>query len=234
MPLNQTHRSDYYFGGEDRRTRQFSRKQAGELLSNVDEAEDQLRDYYANADENYQIVEGIISPIPLTRKSRDPMAVSIRQQARPTTLFSYKVAENGFIYDEHPHDVSSSMLFAWLFQLDQAGITTYYTINWIDTARLLVAIYKNCQKPAEEHTTLFRYTRPRIYLKDRDPFVLSLIGFSHAYKIGIGEEKAKMLSAHGYTSLLDLAMAEVGELCQVEGIGRKLAENLLTALGRKL
>ena len=66
--LNQLNMSDYYFVGVDGVTRQYSRKQSGELLGNIDEAESQIRDYYDNADENYQIVEGIISPVSLTHK----------------------------------------------------------------------------------------------------------------------------------------------------------------------
>lgn len=233
MPLNQTHRSDYYFGGEDGKTRQFSRKQAGELLANIDEAESQLRDYYENADENFQVIEGLISSVPLTRRNRDLGAISVRRQARPTTLFSYKVAENGFIYDEHAWDISASLLYAWLFSLGQVGVLTYYTENYVGTARLLAAIYKNCQKPPEEHATLQRYIKPRILIKEQNPFVKALMALSLAYQLGIGEDKATRL-AKQYGSLLDIAMAEVDEICQVEGIGRKTAEKLLSSIGREL
>jgi DNA integrity scanning protein DisA with diadenylate cyclase activity len=233
MPLNQSHRSDYYFGGADGRTRQFSRKQSGELLANIDEAEDQIRDYYSNADENYQIVEGLISSVPLTRRDRSLSAISVRRGDHPTTLFSYKVADNGFIHDEHAWDVSASLLYAWLFRLEQCGVVTYYTENLVGTARLLVAIYNNCQKSPEEHSTLQRYIKPRITIKEQDPFVKALMALSLAYNLKIGEDRATKI-AKTYRSILAIAMAEVDELCEIGGIGRKTAENLLVAIGREL
>jgi len=230
MPLNQTKRSDYYFGGEDGKTRQFSRKQAGELLGNIDEAESQLRDYYENADENYQIVEGLISSVPLTRRDRSPSAISVRRQSRPNNLFSYKVAENGYIYDEHSWDVSSALLYAWLFQLSQVGVITYFSENYVGTARLLAAIYRNCQKPPEEHSTLQRYIKPRIYIKEHNPFVETLMGLKGAE---LGEVKAKALLDY-FGSPLSLFMASIEEICQVEGFAKKTAEKILSAIGREL
>ena len=233
MPLNQTHRSDYYFGGEDGKTRQFSRKQAGELLSDIDEAEDQLRDYYNNADENYQIVEGIISPVAITRRDRSLEAISIRKGFSPTNLYSYKIAPNGFLFDEHVWNISSSMLDAWEYQLEQAGIYIYYRINWIATAKLIAAIYSNCQKSPEEHSTLQRYIKPRIVLKEHNSFVKALMALSLAYQLNIGEDKATKIAKH-YGDIFDIAMASVGELCEVEGIGKRTAEKLLRAIGREL
>lgn len=233
MPLNQNHMSDYYFGGEDSKTRQFSRKQAGELLGNIDEAEDQIRDYYDNADENFQIVEGIISDVPLTKRRLTPNhTVSIRGKAQPNTMFSYKIADSGYIYDEHAWRVSASMYHAWIFSLAQAGVVTFYTVNSVETAKLLAAIYKNCQKPKEEHTTLQRYIRPKIVIRERDPFIETLMSISVIYKIGIGEEKARRISQY-YSSILDLAMlSSADELCQIEGIGKTIANKLMAAIGR--
>ena len=135
--LNNLNMSDYYFGGVDGRTRQYSRKQSGELLSDIDEAEKQLRDYYNQADENYQIVEGLISPVCLTHKT--PKVFDFKDgftsRSKPMTgiLFSYKVAPNGHIYDEHPHKVSPALLHNWLFQLSQGGVVTFFTLNYVET-----------------------------------------------------------------------------------------------------
>lgn len=232
MPLNQTQRSDYYFGGEDGKTRQFGRVQAGELLANIDSMEDELRRYYENADENNQIIEGIITSAPITKRDKRQSAISVRRQSKPNTLFSYKVADNGFIHAEQAWDVGSAMLYAWLFQLDQAGVRTYYTENYVGTARLLIAIYNSCQKPPEEHTTLQRYFRPRIVIEEQNPFVKALMFLSSAYQLGIGEDKATKMATK-YNSIFDIVMAEVDELCEVEGIGKKTAEKLLKSLGRE-
>ena len=69
LPLNQSSRADYYFGGE-RGTVQFNRVQAGELLSNIDSMEDELRRYYDSADDNNMIIEGVITDTPITRKDK--------------------------------------------------------------------------------------------------------------------------------------------------------------------
>jgi len=98
---------------------------------------------------------------------------------------------------------------------------------------LLAAIYNNCQKPAEEHTTLQRYIRPRIVIKKQDPFVKALMALSLAYQIGIGEDKATRIATK-YGSILDIVMSEPGELCEIEGIGKGIATKLLTSLGREL
>ena len=193
--------------------------------------EDELRRYYESADENYQIIEGIITSAPITRRDKRKSSISIKRASRPNTLFSYKVADNGFIHGEHAWDVSSAMLFAWLFQLDQVGVRTYYTENSVGTARLLSAIYKSCQKPPDEHSTLNRYYRPRIHIKDQNPFVKALMALSLAYKIGIGEDKATKLAAK-YNTVFDIIMSEASELCEIDGIGKVLAAKLLEALGR--
>jgi len=233
MPLNKTNRSDYYFGGADNKTRQFSRKQAGELLSSIDEAERQIRDYYNNADENYQIIEGIISPVSLTRKDKSLESISIRSGFRPDTLFAYQVAPSGYIFNEKAYNTRHSFYISWLFQLDQCGVKTFHTLNYVETAQLLVAIYKSCDKSPEEHGTLQRITKPRIQLKHHEPFVRALVYLSSVYHLQIGEAKATEINKH-FHSLLDLAMADVIDLCQVEGIGKKMAENMLKSIGRDL
>lgn len=233
MNLNQTKRSDFYFGGEDCKSRQFSRKQANEFLGNMDEAEDQIRDYYNNADENYQIIEGIISEYPLVKKRITPSGVTTRGKAQPGTMFGYNIADNGFMYGEHAHRVQASSYYAWIYRLAVMGVQTFYTDNYVATAKFLVAAYKNSQKPEEEHTTLQRYIRPRIIIRVRDPFIEALMGLSLAYRLSIGEDKATKIAEY-YNDILSIAMAEVGELMGVSGIGKGIAEKLLTALGRNL
>lgn len=233
--LNMMHMSDYYFSGADGRTRQYSRKQAGEVLSDIDEAEAQLRDYYPNADENYQIIEGIISPVSLGRKQPKVFDHSdgITSRTKPVTdvLFSYKVAPNGYIHGEGVHRVRPAMFDNWIFQLVQCGVATFFTLNYVGTAQLLVHHYQSCQE--ESHSTLQRYIRPKIYLRTHDPFIRSLMSLSIVYDIGIGEAKATALRDAGYTTLGDIAMAEVSELCEVEGIGKTIATKLLAAFGRE-
>lgn len=236
--LNQAKMSDYWFANHEGLRLQFSRKQAGELVGNIDEAEAQLRDYYNNADKNYQIVEGIISPDRLKIKGAaipvDAHRPAISTRDLGTKLICYKVEPGGYIEKGHSFSaVNDSLLAAWTHRLAEAGITTYYTINWIHTARLLSAIYRNEQKPPENHSTLQRVIRPRIHIKEADPFMKSLLFLSSAYQLGIGEVKAKAL-ADKFCNILDLATAGVSELVEVEGIGTKMAEKILAALGREI
>lgn len=229
--LNQTSRADYYFGGEDGKTRQFCRVQTHELLSDMDSQEDELRRYYNSADESNLVVEGLVSSIALSNKrARTLEDVSVRRHGRPTALYSYKVTDSGYIYDEQVWETSASKYFAWVASLDNAGIRTYYTVNWTETAKLLVAIYKWSQKPT--HSTLNRYYRPRIAIKEQNPMVKALMGLSYAYGLDIGEVKATALASE-YSNLMSLAVANVSDICQLAGIGKVIANRLLLALGRE-
>lgn len=237
--LNLANMSDYWFASYEGKRLQFSRKQAGELVGNIDEAERQLASYYGNADENYQIVEGIISPDKLKIKgvavpvdSHGTTGVSTRDLG--AKLFCYKVEPGGFIEKGHSFSaVNDSLLYAWIHRLAKAGIATYHTDNWIGTARLLSAIYRNEQKPPENHSTLQRVVRPRIHIKEADPFMKSLLFLSNAYQLGIGEKKARAL-ADRFVCILDIATASVAELMEVEGVGKSMATKILRSLGRDL
>jgi len=234
-PLNRTHRSDFFFGNFIGETFQFSRKQAGELIGNIDEAERQLADYYPNADHNFQLVEGWISPLPIQGikiQDHSPVKASVREIG--SKLYCYQVQPNGHIEKGHSFSaVSASMLYVWLHRLEMSGIPTYWTTNWVESSRLLLTIYKNEQKPPESHSTLTRVIRPKIYLKEPEPLMKALIYLSDVYKLKIGEKKARALSDK-YVNLIDLAMSSVNELSECEGIGSTIAKNLLAALGRTI
>jgi len=246
VPLNQSGRSDYYFGGDETKTLQFGRVQAGELLGNMDSMEDELRRYYTSADINNQIIEGIITDTPLTKKDKSLESVSVRIGQHPRTLFTYRVAANGYLHSEHAYNECAEKLYAWLYRLDRAGVTTYWTWNYVGTAKLIASIYSNTQKPLDSHDTLNRYYIPHISLGEHDedekrisiheqnPFIRALMALSIVYHLDIGEMKATALYKAGYHSLYDLSYAEVKELCKVSGIGKLTAEKLLTAIGVEL
>ncbi len=246
--LNIANMSDYFFGSYDGKRLQFSRKQAGELVGNIDEAEKQLSEYYHNADRNYQIVEGIISPDRLKMKGAsveiDAHGTSISTRDLGAKLYCYKVEPGGFIRSGHSFSaVNDTFLAAWTHRLAEAGIITYYTINWVHTAKLLSAIYRNEQKPPEEHSTLQRIIRPQLHIKmekdmteaekDNYRFMKALLFLSNAYQLGIGEKKAKAL-ADRFVCILDIATASVSELTEAAGIGRKQAEKILSSFGRDI
>ena len=242
QPLNLTQRADYFFGGESGSV-QFNRVQAGELLSNIDSMEDELRRYYESADDNNMIIEGLITDTPITKRDKSLESVSVRMKGRPATLFAYRVAPNGYIFGEHAYDVGADLFYAWLYRLKECGIATFYTWNYVGTAKLLAAVYRNCQKPSKEHNTLNRYYIPRITLGEKDeegkrvtirqqnPFIRALMSLSLIYQMGIGQKTATALHNAGYKTLYDLSFTSVAELSRVDGVGKVTAEKLLGALG---
>lgn len=233
--LNLMHMSDYSFGNYEGKTFQFSRKQAGELAGNLDEAESQLVDYYGQADYNFQIVEGIMTPLPIKgiQVSDHSGGLSTRDIGSGR-IFTYAVQPDGHI--ERGHSFSSvnlPILYAWIHRLAMAGIPTYWTANWQETAKLLVTIWRNEQKPPEEHMTLKRVIRPRLQARVVDPFTKSLMFISSAYKLGIGETKAEAISDN-FANLLDVATCDESELASCKGIGKTIARKVLKAFGRSI
>lgn len=238
MSLNQSKRADYYFGGADSKTYQFCRVQINELLSDIDSQEHELVRYYNNADQNGLIIEGIASPVAIQLgRSLKSLGTTVKFGKKhlaqlPYATFTYPIADNGFSYDNKMYQHSKSKLTAWRWRLEMCGIIVIDTTNYIDTAMTLVAIYQNCQKPDEEHSTLNRYFRPRIHLQEPNPFVSAMMAVGRAYELDIGEEKAKSI-AKRFGSMIDVVECEVSDLTKCAGIGKATAEKILRALGRR-
>lgn len=250
-PLNQNGVADYFFGNYEGKRIQFGRVQAGELVGDIDSMEDELKRYYDNADETNQIIEGLLSPVRLYMKASSAKIHSIGGgRSAPSSrdlgakIFAYPVQPSGYI--EHGHSFSTtrmSELYAWIYRLSQLGVYTYYTNNWEETARFLITVYRNEQKPPDEHTTFKRIYRPRIYIRSekdmsKDELVeyrltKSLLFLSAAYKLGIGEVRAKALASR-FCNILDIALAPISELAATEGIGKTMAEKLQRSLGRDI
>ena len=223
--------------------------QAGELLGNIDSQEDELRRYYNEADDNYLIIEGLIADTPLTRTDKatqrsHPDVTVFGNKPRPSTLYAHRVAANGYVMKPHSYDIGMDLYYAWLFRLSECGVQYFETTSYVATAKCISAIYRNCQKDPDSHTTLQRYYIPRISLGEKDeetkkritirkqnPFIRGLMALSIIYSIDIGEKKATALYDFGYHSLYDIAFASVEELTRVDGIGKKTAEKLLAAIG---
>ena len=131
-----------------------------------------------------------------------------------------------YIDREYEHTGYASWL-SWLYQLDKAVITHYCTPDLNGTAALLVALYKNAQKL--EHTTLNRYIKEKIYIEEKNPQVRNLMGLQG---VNIGEVRAKALIDR-FGSLWGVMLASVEELVEVDGIGKKLAVDILRSVGRR-
>ena len=177
MSLNSKGMADYMFFDIMGRRVQFERKQWGEILSGLDHVEDQLRGEYETADELNLIVEGTIQP---TAYGLDFYKL--------TNSKDFMRKSHSYGDRKHPRQYLLAQVYSWLWQLDKTGITVYFTPNAIGTATLLVSCFKNSQK--EEHTTLQRYIKERVQLKELNPYVKTLMGIEAA---GLGPERAQSL-----------------------------------------
>jgi len=228
--LNTARMSDYFFSNYEGKRFQFGRVQAGELLSNIDSMEDELSRYYENAECNFQIIEGMISPVKIRHaeiNSHIQKVVSARDIG--TSIYGYKVAPYGELTGHSFSGITPAMIYAWIHRLAMAGINTYWTSNYAETARLLVTVYKNEQKPPEQHSTLQRVTLPRLEIRKAEPFMKALMYIGHAYKLEIGEKRAQVL-ADKFCNIADLAMASVSDVSACDGFGKNSAAKLLAAL----
>jgi len=249
-PLNQNKIADYFFGNYEGKRIQFNRVQAGELIGDIDSMEDELKRYYNSADESNMIIEGLMSPVKLYMKSGSA-DVSDHSSIRSAStrdlgakIFSYQVQPSGYIERGHSFSTARvSEIYTWIYRLDKLGISTFLTNNWEETARFLMVVYRNEQKPPEAHTTFQRIYRPKIHIKtekdmtvaeaEEHRFIKSLLFLSSAYQLGIGEVKARAI-ADAFCNMLDLATAGVSELAGVSGIGDRAARKILSSLGRNI
>jgi hypothetical protein len=232
--LNQIHMSDIYFSLASG-SRQISRKQASELLGDVDAAEAQLVDYYYNADRSYQVVEGIISPVALfgIKVEENPdTEPQIRNLASSGGFYTYKVDPTGFIHPgRHYSHMVKSYFYAWIHRLAEAGIPTFFTMHWGETANLVTAMYKN-ESSGREHTTLQRVIVPRLYLKEVSRFESIMIHISEAVHIGVGPDTAKGLHKK-FKTVEQLVLADVKEIAKCPGVGKKTAEKIKEVLSNE-
>lgn len=207
--LNTTGFADYMFIDILGRRVQFERKQWGEILSNPERVEEQLRrEFIGGVEELNLIVEGHCEP---TAKGVDV----------------YKKTGKPYLRKVYSYKQSFTRIVSWLWQLDKTGISVYQTPNTLGTAHFLCAAFKNSQKT--EHTTLQRYIKPKIRVGPQDSQVLTLMGIEGA---GLGEQRAMDLVLN-FGSVWNVLNASMSELTSVEGIGPGIVYKLWKAVGKE-
>ena len=206
---------DYVWFSHDGRRVGIERKTWGEILSDPNHVEEQLRREMTAVDEISLLVEGV------AEATQWGVDTYIKSVGKP-----YYRLQHSYGTPKHPQAGLYHRIQSWLWQLDKAGISVYRTTNSKDTASALVAWYSSSQK--EEHTTLNRYIKPRINPKAFDPRVLTLMGIENA---NLGEVRAKALIKR-FGSVWSVLAAPVSELIQVEGIGMSTARKLVESVGR--
>uniref|UniRef100_A0A6M3KU96 ERCC4 domain-containing protein n=1 Tax=viral metagenome TaxID=1070528 RepID=A0A6M3KU96_9ZZZZ len=220
MGLNGQGFADYLFFACDGHRIQVERKQTGELLASMDSVEEQLqRELQNGVEETILLIEGVCEPI---------------YGLKLATQTWHRAKDRNILVPSRTYNCSYTGYKAWQNQLDKAGVTIVETFDYTATAMTLVALYQNSQK--EEHKTLRRYIKDRIYIESQNPHILNLMSIKGG---GIGEEIAKaLIQRYGtfwFTINQDVeALAEtlVGEEGKEKRFGINRAKKLLTAIGR--
>lgn len=210
IALNSMGYADVMFTAHDGHRIQIENKQAEELLgAGLNGVEEQLRRQVNNAEESMLLIRGIIVPaVDGCQVYRQSTSGSIFHKSRKYKKTNY------------------SGYRAWCWRLDKAGVTVIEVPDINAAAVTIGAIYGNSQKA--DHATFQRYIKPKPYVEDYDPFVLTLMGIVMPAP-GIGEKKAKeLLEVYG-TPWAVYCRSE-DELSDV--IGRALARKLLEAIGK--
>lgn len=223
MTLNHgpNHIADYMWFSCDGHRIQVERKQIDEILSDMDGVEELLsRELSNGVEETILLYEGECEPIP-----------GLRQMA----CQSWKLAKGGKVMvPSHKYNISYKGLHAWFYQLDKAGVTIVHTSHYLATAVALVALYDSSQDP--KHTTLRRYIKEKIYIKDSNPHIITLMSIKGA---NLGEAKAKaLIERYGtvwYTisrPAEELAETLVGEEGKRKRLGMATVKRLFDSIGR--
>jgi len=222
MGLNGQGIADYMWFAVDGHRIQIERKQADEVLGGMDSVEEQLqRELQNGVEETILLIEGVCEPV---------FGLKIATQTWR------RAKQKNVLVPGRTYNCSYTGYKAWQNQLDKAGVTIVETFDYTATAMTLVALYQNSQK--EEHKTLRRYIKDRIYIELRNPHILSLMGLKGA---GLGEEKAKAIIARYGTFWYaiqqpaeELAETLVGEEGKEKRLGIKAVERLFKAIGRQV
>ena len=216
--LNSQGFADYLFFACDGHRIQVERKQTHEVLGGMDEVEEQLRRELSNdVEETLLLIEGVCEPI---------------AGLKIATQTWHKTRNKNIMVPGRVYNCSYTGLQAWLNQLDKSGVSVVWTFDYMATAMTLVALYQNSQK--EEHKTLKRYIKDRVYIESYNPHILNLMSVKGG---GIGEEKAKaLIDLYGTfwycinQPAEELAEVKVGD----KRLGLATAKRLLKALGRNI
>jgi len=215
--------ADYLWFACDGHRIQVERKQVNEILSSIDDVEEQLgREVNNGVEETVLLIEGVCSPIPGEVRAMQ----TYRKPAAGKTA-------RDILIPGKQYKINYAGYQAWKSQLDKAGITIVETFDWFATALTLVALYNNSQKV--EHTTLRRYIKEHITVKPFNEHVITLMGIRG---VNLGEARAKaLIERYGtvwYTinqSAEDIAETLVGDE-RKKRLGLVTARKLLSAIGR--
>lgn len=210
--INQQGMADYMWFDCSGRVVQVERKQWGEVLSDLDAVEEQLRREVGHADRTCLLIEGVAEPVP----------DGVRTYAYGTGKLSKMLVPKRVYGKNHPGMMA--MLMSWIWQLSDIGVPVVMTLGLEATAIAVASFYKNCQKSC--HSTFTRYVKPKTPAV-LNPQVLMLMGVR-----GLGEKRAQALIGQ-FGSVYAVVNASAADLAQVDGIGKGVAEKVLREVGAR-
>jgi hypothetical protein len=209
-PLNREGYADYLFTDWNDKKEQFERKQVGEILSDMNGVEYQLRREVDKLRETNLIMEGIVTP------------------SNKGEIQTWLTSSNGrIIRPGHRYSFPYTRLEGWLWGIEDAGITVWRTNDRFATADAIVMRMKHVLR--QDHNALSRHLKQMPHFSP-NPHVQTLMGIKDA---NLGPERAEALVA-AFGTTWDILRCDADIIATVEGIGLQTAKKLLNAVGRKV
>ena len=222
---------DLYWIDEQARTRGISLKQVTEVLSSIDDVEEQLSRDYMHVDMIDLIVWGVIIPeddnwctvLEWTPTGRPKSAGQHRSRGSDGDGSLYRFNYSG-----------------WVAKMDafnrDYGITIWTPPTHKALIQTIAKIYKRSMEADEEHDTFKRIIRAKVNIQTPNPYVRSIMSLydaedGKAYsRTFIGEDRAsRLIKAFGTPSAVFNAHEK--EIALVPGIGPVTARKIRKAIG---
>ena len=211
LPLNRNGWADYlwdtHLGGHE----QAERKQVGEILSNIDSVEEQVRgELQSKPDVKLVLlVEGIAEP-------------------SPGGIQTYSISKNGQVFRHGRFFKTRYERYeGFLVGLESQGVVVWRTSSWQGSLEALVRFSKSAMNP--DHSILNRYVKiPHFH---PDPHVQSLMGIKGG---DIGPKLGEAL-IEKFSTMWNVLNQDAETLAKyTPGIGKVSAQKLLDAAKVKI
>jgi ERCC4-type nuclease len=205
--LTTTGYCDFLWWGSDGKQFTLERKTVHDLSGRLDDLEKQLKKAMGVADEVILLIEGLMSPI-------EHSTMLYRRKKDGSAYYQDRVATRPY-----------QAYMGFIFRLDRLGISTVFTSCPKGTAHTIVEMVRICNKP---ETQMFkRYIRSKPVIAPQNPQVMKLMG------LGVGQKRAEAL-IDKYKTVWKVVNSSPDELATVDGIGSKIATDLLQGIGRRI
>ena len=197
---------DYLWYGCDNHSITVERKEVHDFVNSLDRLELQLKKALGRADEVILLTEGIFEPI-------ESSTITYREKKDGGVFFRDRVKNMPYAY-----------FMGFLWRIDKLGVSYFSTASMKGTAVALLEFYKASQD--SEYTTFKRYIKRKPTIMQPNPAVTKLMG------LGMGEMRAIALIKK-FKTVWAVLHADIDDLLQVEGVGKKTIEELMKGIGKE-